>query len=176
MHDSAYDWTKFKRQIFINVDKEQVFRSWVTADTITRWFIARARYVDRADGERAPSEVTQAGDQYFWEWHQDLKTSGTVLEVVENQLLKFTFGNKEAGSDEMILVTMRVSDDGERTLLELTQENMADTPQAHASWHMGCNLGWSFFMTNLKGFLEHGIDLRETEPDRAYASRAVNLI
>jgi hypothetical protein len=28
-------------------------------------------------------------------------------------------------------------------------------------------------MTNLKALLEHGIDLRETGPDRAYASRAI---
>ena len=50
---------------------------------------------------------------------------------------------------------------------------MADTPAANVSWHLGCNLGWSFFMTNLKGLLEHGVDLRETDPERAYASRAI---
>jgi hypothetical protein len=35
------------------------------------------------------------------------------------------------------------------------------------------HLGWSFFMTNLKALLEHGVDLREFDPDRAYASRAI---
>ncbi|MFN2293057.1 MAG: hypothetical protein ACK2U0_01470, partial [Candidatus Promineifilaceae bacterium] len=59
------------------------------------------------------------------------------------------------------------------TLLELVQENMPDTPEAQVSWHMGCNLGWSFFMTNLKALLEYGVDLRETDQERAYASRAI---
>ena len=57
----------------------------------------------------------------------------------------------------------------------ITQENMADTTEAHSGWHLSCNLGWSFFMTNLKAFLEHGIDLREADPERAYASRAISL-
>ena len=38
---------------------------------------------------------------------------------------------------------------------------------------MGCNLGWSFFITNLKALLEHGIDLRETDPDKAYTVRTL---
>ncbi len=41
------------------------------------------------------------------------------------------------------------------------------------NWHMGCNLGWSFFMTNRKALLEHGVDFRETDPEKAYASRAI---
>ena len=52
---------------------------------------------------------------------------------------------------------------------------MADTLEAHAGWHMSCNLGWSFFMTNLKALLEHNIDLRETNPERAYQSRAISM-
>lgn len=58
-------------------------------------------------------------------------------------------------------------------MLELTQENMADTLEAHSGWHLSCNLGWSFFMTNLKALLEHGIDLREYSQERAALSRAV---
>ena len=34
---------------------------------------------------------------------------------------------------------------------------------------------WRFFMTNLKAWLEHGVDLREVDPERAYASRAITL-
>ena len=33
--------------------------------------------------------------------------------------------------------------------------------------------GSDLTITNLKALLEHGVDLRETDPDRAYASRAV---
>ncbi len=176
MNSFDCDWTKLKRQIFVNAAKKGVFQAWITAENITQWFIAGTRYIDQMGYEQTPAEIVQPGDTYFWKWHQDLKASGTVLEVVADEMLKFTFGHKEAGSDEKIVVTVRLFEDAGRTVLELTQENMADTPQAHVSWHMGCNLGWSFFMTNLKGYLEYGIDLRERDPERAYTSRAINLI
>ena len=91
-----------------------------------------------------------------------------------DEKLVFTFGDKEPGSEEKIIVTVDVhaEEDGV-TRLRLVQENMPDTPQGHVGWHMGCNLGWSFFMTNLKALLEHGVDLRETDRERAYDSRAL---
>jgi uncharacterized protein YndB with AHSA1/START domain len=169
-----YDWTRFERQIFVNADREAVFRAWAVPENIVKWFIASAEYITADGTPRPATEVVAAGDTYYWEWHQDLNTRGTILEVVEDERLVFTFGDKEPGSDEKIIVTVEVlSEEDGVTLMRLVQENMADTPQAHVSWHMQCNLGWSFFMTNLKGLLEYGVDLRETDRERAYASRAV---
>lgn len=176
MNENGYDWTKFKRQIFIKADREKVFRAWATSSEIIKWFIARARVVDSTGTERDSSDTVKPGDTYYWEWHQDLSTSGVILDVVQGHQLRFTFGDKEKGSNEKIVVTVEFFDTKEGTRLELTQVNMADTPQAHVSWHMGCNMGWSFFMTNLKAYLEYGADLRETDPHRAYASRAINLL
>ena len=173
MTDAHYDWTRFKKKIFIKATPEQVFESWALADKITRWFIARAENVAPDGTPRRGTAPVQPGDRYVWQWHQDLRAQGEMLEVVDNQRLKFTFGDKTPGADEKILVTVELSDIEGETLLELTQENMADTLEAHAGWHLGCNLGWTFFITNLKALLEHGVDLRETDPDRAYASRAV---
>jgi uncharacterized protein YndB with AHSA1/START domain len=170
----GFDWTRFERWIFIDAPPETVFRAWAVPREIIRWYIAKASYV-AADGTPRPeSEVVASGDEYQWEWHQDLRSKGTVLEVEENERLVFTFGDKEPGSGQKIIVTVTVSavEDG-TTLLRLVQENMADTPEAHVRWHMQCNLGWSFFMTNLKGLLEYGIDLRETDRDRAYDARAM---
>jgi uncharacterized protein YndB with AHSA1/START domain len=174
MSELNYDWTRFERQIFIKADPAAVFRAWAVPQEIVKWFIARADYVSADDAPRRATDVVAAGDTYYWEWHQDLNTQGTILEVVENERLVFTFGNKEPDSDEKIIVTVEVlpQQDGV-TLLRLVQENMADTPQAHVFWHMQCNLGWSFFMTNLKGLLEYGVDLRETDRERAYAARAL---
>jgi uncharacterized protein YndB with AHSA1/START domain len=174
MAEFDYDWTRFERRIFINARPEAVFRAWAVPQEIIKWFIAKAN-CRAADGTPRPSsQLVSAGDTYFWEWHQDLRTQGTILEVIENEKLVFTFGDKEPGSEGKIIVTVLVSltEDG-ITLLRLIQENMADTPQAHVSWHMQCNLGWSFFMTNLKGLLEHEVDLRETDRERAYDARAL---
>jgi uncharacterized protein YndB with AHSA1/START domain len=174
MSGFTYDWTRFEREFFIRAEPEAVFRAWAVPENIVKWFIASAEYVAADNTPRQPGELVAPGDTYHWEWHQDLSSRGTILEVVENERLVFTFGDKEPGSDEKIIVTVEVSleEDGV-TLLRLVQENMADTPQAHVSWHMQCNLGWSFFMTNLKGLLEYGADLRETDRERAYAARAV---
>jgi len=174
MSKFTYDWTRFERRIFIDAQPEAVFRAWAVPQNIIQWFIARAEY-RAADGTpKLPSRPVSAGDSYFWEWHQDLRTQGTILEVVENEKLAFTFGDKEPGAEEKIIVTVLVTPDEEGgTLLQLIQENMADSPQAHVSWHMQCNLGWSFFMTNLKALLEYGVDLRETDRERAYEARAM---
>jgi uncharacterized protein YndB with AHSA1/START domain len=172
---NVYDWTRFERQVFIKAEPVEVWRAWVVPENIVKWFIATADYTAPDNSPRAASEVVAAGDSYHWAWHQELSSGGEVVEVVENEKMAFTFGDKEPGSAEKILVTVEVSQEADgMTLLRLVQENMADTPQAHVSWHLGCNLGWSFFMTNLKGLLEHGIDLRETEVERAYASRAIS--
>lgn len=174
MTTNTYDWTRFQKQIFIKADQEAVFRAWATPNKIVEWFIAEADYVTTATTVRPASELVEAGDSYRWRWHQDLEAQGEVLEVVANERLRFTFGNKTPLSVEQIVVTVDVEDVGDATLLKLTQENMIHSDHAQVYWHMGCNLGWSFFMTNLKGLLEHGIDLRETDPERAYASRAIS--
>jgi uncharacterized protein YndB with AHSA1/START domain len=174
MSDFSYDWTRFERRIFINAEPEAVFRAWAVPANIVRWFIASAEYVAQDGTPRPAKDVVMAGDTYQWHWHQDLSSQGTILEVLENEKLVFTFGDKEPGSDEKIIVTVEVTPEQDGvTLLRLVQENMADTPQAHVSWHMQCNLGWSFFMTNLKGLLEYGVDLRETDRERAYDARAL---
>jgi uncharacterized protein YndB with AHSA1/START domain len=174
MSESDYDWTRFEGRIFLNATPDEVYRAWAVPENIVKWFIASAEYRTAETTIRPSTEPVTAGDSYHWEWHQDLSARGTILEAVENERLVFTFGDKEPGSDEKIVVTVEVLPEEEGvTLLRLIQENMSDTPQAHVSWHMQCNLGWSFFMTNLKGLLEYGVDLRETDRERAYAARAL---
>jgi len=176
MVSSKYDWTRFKRQVFIDAKPEAVFNAWAKPGEIIKWFIAQADYVSSQGIKRKPSETIEVGDQYHWRWHQELEARGEILSIHENRSLRFTFGDKEPGSNEKIIVTIDIttSESGD-TSLELTQENMANTPEAHSTWHLSCNLGWSFFMTNLKAFLEYGVDLRETNTKRANTSRAVSL-
>lgn len=173
----TYDWTKFKKQTYIQANSNEVFNAWVKPNEIVNWFIAQADY-SAPDGElRISDETIQAGDRYYWRWHQDTDIEGEILKVEENKMIQFTFGDKVKGSDEKIVVTVEVSEsEPGTTLLELTQENMADTLEAHSKWHLSCNLGWSFFMTNLKALLEHGVDLREYSEERAATSRAVTHV
>ncbi len=76
MNTQTHDWTAFKRQIFVKVDSETVFRAWTTTSGITSWFIAEAIYKTADGRERTSEEIIAAGDSYFWQWHQDLSASG----------------------------------------------------------------------------------------------------
>ena len=174
--NSPYDWTQFRKQTFIHASPEAVFNAWTKPGEIIKWFVAQADYTTQAGNLRAEDEIVQAGDCYYWRWHQKLDIRGEILKVEAGRLFQFTFGEKEEGSDEKIIVTVKISQiEPGTTLLELDQENMADTLKAHSSWHLSCNLGWSFFMTNLKALLEHNVDLREHSEERASSSRAVTL-
>jgi uncharacterized protein YndB with AHSA1/START domain len=173
MNEFNYDWTQFTREIFVQADLPTVFQAWAKPGEITKWFIATANVTTVDNQLRSPDDIMQVGDQYHWRWHQDLQTSGTILDVVENERLQFTFGDRTPGSDEKVIVTVTFKALDDTTSIVLKQENLPDDERSHVHWHMGCNMGWSFFMTNLKALLEHGVDLRELDSDRAYASRAI---
>ena len=171
----TFNWTKFEKQVFIKAPGQDVFNAWAIPDEFIRWFIAEANYTKKGQGKRANTECIGPGDHYHWRWHQDLEATGIICDVVPNEQIRFTFGKQSPESDVDVIVTVQVEEleDGV-TKLSLLQENMADTPYGR-HYHLSCNLGWSFFMTNLKGLLEHGIDLRETDPHRVEAARAISV-
>lgn len=173
MNNYDFDWTKFKKKILIKTTVDQAFKHWVIPKYITQWFIAKARYITPANTIRHQSEFIQAGDRYYWKWHQDLEIEGEIINLIENQILQFTFGKNEEDPPKDIIVTVNFQEIKDETLLELTQENMSNTPHSNVSWYMSCNLGWTFFITNLKAWLEHSVDLRETDTESAEFTRAL---
>jgi uncharacterized protein YndB with AHSA1/START domain len=175
MSEKPYDWTRFTKRIYLQAPIEDAFRAWTTPGGIVAWFIAQAVYTAPDGTRRTAQEMVKPGDRYHWQWHQDLAMQGEVLAVEPNHIFQFTFGQAEPGSDKWIKVTVHFTEEDGETLMELTQQDIADTPEAHVGWHLSCNLGWSFFMTNLKAQLEHGIDLREKDPARAAETRAISL-
>ena len=48
-------------------------------------------------------------------------------------------------------------------LLALTQRGIGDDDTSKMNIHVGCNSGWTFWLANLKAYLEHGILLHDTE-------------
>lgn len=171
----TFNWTRFEKQVFIKAPGQTVFSAWAIPNELIKWFIAEANYTMNNRGKRTSTECIGPGDCYHWRWHQDLEATGSICDVVPNEQIRFTFGKQSPESDEDVIVTIQIEEleDG-YTKLSLTQENMADTPYGR-HYHLSCNLGWSFFMTNLKGLLEHGIDLRETDPRRVEAARAISV-
>lgn len=161
---SQHDWSRFSVHIFIDANVERVFRSWTQNESITKWFVAESVFTDKAGDERAHLDNVQSGDQYTWTWMEGSVETGRILEVVDNERIRFSFGK---GDEKDIAVTVTFSTVDGLTRVDLIQEGMSDSEKCRWDWHMGCRLGWSFFLTNLKAFLEHKVDLREKEPERA---------
>ena len=47
-----------------------------------------------------------------------------------------------------------------KTIVELTQDNIPPDDNPATNLHIGCGEGWTFYLANLKSYLEGGIDLR----------------
>ncbi len=161
MEQIKYDWTFFKRRVYVNnSSKKELFRMWATPKGITEWFIEIADYVNQDGKKRKPGEVVSAKDKYFWTFHKGSKIEGEVLEVEEDSLFKFTFGKKDIDSEEEVIVTVTFYEEGDRVWFNVLQANMSDSKFGRVNYHISCNMGWVFHINNLKSIIENGHDLR----------------
>ena len=151
-----YDWTQFTLRIVIKAAPEKIFKAWTDDKIITKWFPIKAQIEPKKNG------------RIYMEWVAGDKLDAKVREVVKNQKFVFDFGNQGER------VSVKIKRDGKVSILELKQFNMQTTPKMKVGMHMGCKQGWTFFMANLKGFLEHGIDLRSPDPKRCYKQDFIN--
>ncbi len=151
-------WTQFTKKIHIHTDLEKLYWCWATTEGITAWFLKDAAY--KRNGKFLKNdEYLKAGDTYTWHWHNwDGKEDGKILEANGKDYLKFSF----AGSCE-VEVTMEQSDTA--ILLSLKQSKIPIDEKSKLQIFYGCSNGWTFWMANLKAYLEHGILLNETDID-----------
>ncbi|WP_394746787.1 SRPBCC family protein [Spongiimicrobium salis] len=149
----------FTKKIHIKTSMEKLYWAWGTAEGISSWFLKKATYSTPSGSYRTPSENIQAGDQYIWEWHNwDANEEGKVLQANEKDTIEISFADQCK-----VLVTLK--DTGKSILLSLTQYEIPTDDENKLNIHYGCSNGWTFWLTNLKVFLEHGILLNETEED-----------
>jgi len=171
-----YKWTEFRQTEYIQAPRKAVFEKWTTPKSIVEWFIAQAIYKYDDTKIRNPEEKIKAGDRYTWIFHQGIQVDGTILDVVENEYLSFTFGKKEPESEEDVIVEIFFSSDSDqRTKIELYQKNMADSEYGRVNYNLSCMIGWCYFLTNLRSLFETGYDLREKANDLAEESQAYTL-
>ncbi len=171
-----FKWTEFRQLEYINAPREVVFNKWVTPKDITRWFIKEAIYSYDGENVRKPNERIEAGDRYTWVFYQGIEIRGTILSIKDNTYLKFTFGKKEPGSDEDVIVEIHFSScTVNKTKIILHQMNIADSEQGHVNYTLSCILGWSYFLTNLRSTFESGFDLREKNKELALKSNSYTL-
>jgi uncharacterized protein YndB with AHSA1/START domain len=162
MTTQPYLWDKFRLEIFIGRPVEETFCAWSSASGIKKWFRKDVR-VQRNGAEVSDPVTFRPGDEILWADYpgQDLASS-RILEVRENALIKQTFDSKT------IVLTNEFQTADAGTQLVLTQENMPTDSEAMAAWHLSCYAGWTYFLTNLKSVLEHGVDLRGDVPGQSF--------
>jgi uncharacterized protein YndB with AHSA1/START domain len=155
--EQAFDWSRFKRSIFIKASPERVFDAWITPSQISTWFLQRAQYTSPEGERRGEDERIQKGDRYAWNWWNYPHTEEGSIKALdlENLHLEFSF----AGDQCTCIVDVEVKEGD--TLLRLEQRGIPADEKHKKDLHLGCSNGWSFWMVNLKSWLEHGILLHD---------------
>jgi len=151
-----FDWTRFTLQIPIAAEIEQVFQCWTSSSGLLRWFLRQADFFSSEGYSKTPDEDVKPTDRYSWRWHgysDEVTEEGEIQLLSYPRKLQFRFGN--AGTCLLELEQMP-----EFCLLTFTQFAIPTGEKARLDWHMGCKMGWTFYLTNLKSILEGGIDLR----------------
>ncbi len=146
----------FTKKIYIKAPLDRIFNCWATRQGLTSWFLSSAVYTAANGNERSPNEKVQQGDSYSWGWHNwDDKEEGRILETNGQDFIKFSFGENSN-------VSVRLTDKGDSVLVTLLQDEIPTDENNTYNVFYGCSNGWTFWLTNLKAYLEHGIVLNET--------------
>jgi uncharacterized protein YndB with AHSA1/START domain len=150
------DWTKFTIKADIDTSVINVYKAWTTPEGLESWFLRKANFYAIAGRLREPHESILKEDVYEWYWHgfdDSAVEKGEVLEVNSIDFLKFTFSG---GSR----VSVTIAGKNDLTIVELTQENIPEESDPSKNLFVQCQVGWTFYLANLKSILEGGIDLR----------------
>jgi len=149
----------FTKKIHIKASMDKLYWSWATPEGITSWFLSSAKYVSPDGGLRNSTEQIQAGDTYTWEWHNwDGQEKGNVLQANGKDFIEISFA-------EVSKVSVSLEDKGTAVLLSLKQYEIPTDGESMLNIHHGCSNGWTFWLANLKAYLEHNVLLNETEFD-----------
>ena len=149
----------FTKKIYIKAPMDKLYWCWGTAEGICSWFLRKATYTSGQGVSRSPQEYIQAGDSYTWEWHNwDGQESGKLLKADGQSYIEFSFA-------EVSKVSVSLETRGDAVLLTLKQFEIPMDEETKMNVYTGCSNGWTFWLANLKAYLEHGILLNETEFD-----------
>ena len=157
MTDLSFD--SFTKKIYIKTNMEKIYWAWCTAEGITSWFLSKATYTSPDGHPKAAHHKIAEGDSYIWEWHNwDGQEKGTVTKANGTDFFEITFAN-------VCKVSVSLEDCGHDILLTLKQYHIPTDDNSKLNIHYGCSNGWTFWLANLKAYLEYGILLNETQND-----------
>lgn len=145
-------WNTFKKRILVNKPIEDVYSCWSTKLQIETWFLEKADFQSNNE-QRKPDELVQKGDKFDWKWNNwDFTEKGKILEANGKDSISFTFGS--GGNVHISLKTIDSS-----TEITLIQDEIPTDEKSKMDIFVGCITGSTFWLTNLKAYLEYGITL-----------------
>ena len=146
------DWTKFTRKIRLNVSPQRIYNSWTETTELSKWFLKSALIT-----EGSTDGICRKGDQVDWYWHNAGSIeSVTMLEANGKDKISFTFGDN-------MKVHLTISKEDNHSILSLEQTNIPTEDKDKMNFYAGCQGGWTFWLANLKAYLEHHITLHDTQ-------------
>ena len=149
-------WTSFKVTGDYDTDIRSLYEAWATPGGLEVWFLRKANFYTVPHRTREPKEFILKEDTYEWYWYgwgDESVEKGQILEANGTDLIKFTFAKD-------CIVTVEISSRNGVSIVELTQENIPIENDPAKNLFVQCQLGWTFYMANLKSLIEGGVDLR----------------
>jgi uncharacterized protein YndB with AHSA1/START domain len=166
MKDSP-DWSFFTKRIYLHSSLEEAYAAWSVPEKIETWFLEKPFFIDQGKKIKASQQVAK-GYHFRWKWHNwELEEAGKVLHANGKDEIIFTFG--VGGEVAIKLVPHHTSIE-----LILTQKNIPTDEESRMNIFVGCATGWTFWLTNLKAWLEYGITLHEKGLKQDQTDQLVN--
>ena len=149
-------WHSFEKKIYIKSTIKKLYKLWSTEKGITSWFLSKAEFRNGNGKKRSETDSINTGDTYTWYWHNwDGKADGTILQANGKNYIEFSFEGSK--------VSVTLEEKNDVVIVTLKQFEIPEDDESKLRVHFGCSNGWTFWLTNLKAYLEHGILLNETE-------------
>ncbi len=129
---------------------EKVFRALTDAQELTKWFLKEARV-----------ELKKGGKMRFV-WSPKDKHENKILDLVPNKRLRMTWPTMGWGGTPRTdtYVTFSLTPKGKYTILQIEHTGFG-MGEEWVMYYAGTYSGWTYYLLNLKSWLEHGIDLRD---------------
>ena len=145
-------WHTFTKKISIIEPLDIVYKCWSTQKELETWFLEKAEFY-MGENKRELTDSVEKGDSFKWKWNNWKNTEkGWILDTNGKDFISFTFGS--GGT-----VSVQLKEDQNTTVVELTQYNIPTDEKSRMDIYVGCVTGWTFWLTNLKAYLEHEITL-----------------
>ena len=138
-----------KQSVSIKKPKAEVFKALTQAQELIRWFPSRAESDPKSGGKF----------KLFWDFteaSQNGSQDGEFVDVVPNDKVSYTW----KADSVQTLVTFVLSEAKGETTVDLDHSTAEDSADEKKLVEDHANQ-WGFFLMNLKGYLEAGMDLRK---------------